>query len=219
MRESRGRTATGEIAEPFSTSFYSHGLTRAWKCKTSRCSVALGKCHSTAELRIVMHYACGVRRYPARTSVCYYFSLIWLTHGSRHTFRKRSRKQNLFIYLSFFKSWARNKTWMGNILFGLSKGRKTRKKKGRVLFQTEPSLDEWSLKSKKRHFGNNPSAAVPSDSLIGWSVVMTRAEEGGNKLDRTALIFHFDEGKVIAAMKWKPSKWKEQLIIPVKGNL
>lgn len=48
---------------------------------------------------------------------------------------------------------------------------------------------------------------------------MTRVAEGGNKLDRTALIFHFDEGEVIAAMKWKASKWREQLIIPVKGNL
>lgn len=45
--------------------------------------------------------------------------------------------------------------------------RQENKKKGRVLCQTKPRLDESALKSKKRHFGNNPSTAAPSDSLIG----------------------------------------------------
>lgn len=80
---------------------------------------------------------------------------------------------------------------MGNIFRTVRK----QEKKDPVVVKSKPRLDEWRLKSKKRHFGNNPFTAVPRDCLIGCSVVITSGEEGGNKLDRTALIFHFDEGK------------------------
>lgn len=46
-----------------------------------------------------------------------------------------------------------------------------------------------------------PPPLCPVTALLDGACVMTRRDEGGNKLDRTALIFHFDEGKVIAAMK------------------
>lgn len=80
---------------------------------------------------------------------------------------------------------------MGNIF----RTERKQDRKDRVVVKSEPRLDEWRLKSKKRQFGNNPVSAVPCNCLIGCSMVMTSGEEGGNKLDRTALIFHFDEGK------------------------
>lgn len=87
---------------------------------------------------------------------------------------------------------------------------KEKKKKG-VLFQTKPRLDERRIeykKKKKRHFRNNPSTAAPGDSRIGWGVIATRGEEGGNKLDRAALIFHFDEGGK-SSRRWNENRPNE----------
>lgn len=88
----------------------------------------------------------------------------------------RGRNVPKLINLFFFLSTSQRRTKKGNIFQTEQKQenvKKTNKEAAAVGFfwgffqYTKSKLDEWRLESRKRRFGNNPSAAVPSDGLIG----------------------------------------------------
>lgn len=155
---------------------------------------------SAAELGTVSH----AHHYPAHT--CGFSFVFSLVHQSMPVCM-RGRNVPKLINLFFFLSTSQRRTKKGNIFQTEQKQenvKKTNKEAAAAVgffwgfFQyTKSKLDEWRLESRKRRFGNNPSAAVPSDGLIGW----VRKREVIRLTERFRF-FHFDEGEgVIMAMK------------------